>query len=310
MLPRLQNSGIERIAIGMMTSVQESSIMDQGNHRSQHDGTASEDCPSSTFRSRDIHEELRRLQDKLAGVQEHNVNLVWEKACWGGERLELCARINKLKYDLERATELLDLKEREFAAEYRKNYETISNHELEISSLKQRLRSQMELTDAVETQKLQETERMAAIVEAMTQMVSKQEAELLMLKLENKKILLLQDQLQSKVRQLERQLEQKDQLKTTAEEFIKDVVFNQQNREDSEPEEDMIDAAEKERREIDKKMKKIQKEEKKELKKEERAAKAEMKRREKEEKKNKKESICFHSLFGKCDVYKKIKEDD
>lgn len=166
---------------------------------------------SGQCESQDLQSGGNLRQDELDHVQDQNQNITAENAkSWPKERKRLCLRIHKLKYDLMRVNELMELREKEFTAVHKKNYDTITLYESQISSLKTSLQSQEDSMKSMQSMNYQETHKMTACLEAEHQKVSKQSEELLKLTLENQKTVLLKNQLQIKVNQLQQQLQDKD----------------------------------------------------------------------------------------------------
>lgn len=161
--------------------------------------------------SQDLQSGGNLRPDELDQIQDQKQNITADNAkSWPKERKRLCLRIHKLKYDLMRVNELMELREKEFTAVHKKNYDTITLYESQISSLKASLQSQEDSMKSMQSLHYQEIHKMRACLEAEQQKVSKQNEELLELTLENQKTVLLKNQLQIKVNQLHQQLRDKD----------------------------------------------------------------------------------------------------
>lgn len=155
--------------------------------------------------------------DPLQAVQQRHQhlftdwnNLKSEKNIWVKEREAFCCQMVKLKDENIRLKELLELKDNDFAAERKRKDDAIEFYDLLVSSLKKGLNFEMEQADAMQMRKIEETKKMAALLEAETQKVSKYHLEVLKLKIEQKKTVLLHNALQNTVKQLEQQLCEKD----------------------------------------------------------------------------------------------------
>lgn len=180
------------------------------NSVSQPDDAAPQDCPASPqpSTSEDNYSEVQYLREQLAQVR-HNANqLLAERAeTWATQRQTLCDTIQQLKSDLKRLEGIMEDRDKEFTAVYEEDDEDVETSESEIFYLKRRLQAEMDRVVSIQSLKDQELERMLVTVEAEKQTALEQNTEMLALKQENQRHVVLQRQLQAKVEQLEEMLE-------------------------------------------------------------------------------------------------------
>lgn len=100
----------------------------------------------------------------------------------------------------------MNLRDKEFTAVHKKKQEIIETCELEVCCLKHKLQLDVDQVGSIQTLKNQESEKVEVTLGAGRETVSEQSTEMLALKLENQRHVLLQNQLQAKVEQLEEML--------------------------------------------------------------------------------------------------------
>lgn len=100
----------------------------------------------------------------------------------------------------------MNLRDKEFTAVHKKKQEIVEPCELEACCLKHELQLDVDRVGFIQTLKNQELEKVEVTLGAGRQTVSEQSTEMLALKLENQRHVLLQNQLQAKVEQLEEML--------------------------------------------------------------------------------------------------------
>lgn len=101
---------------------------------------------------------------------------------------------------------VMNLRDKEFTAVHKKKQKIIETRELELCCLKHKLQSDVDRVGSIQNLKNQELEKVEETPGAERQTISKRSPEMLALKLENQRHVLLQNQLQAKVEQLEEML--------------------------------------------------------------------------------------------------------